>query len=100
MCSGNIWEDPKLLLLSVLEALHKQEVKTKAELLSLWLNVEGMPQHPHRDPQQKLLPAFKEISVQSLAYHQANQVEISVIIHDKENRLYRICSEKSSNKQQ
>lgn len=36
-----------------LEALHKQEVKFKAEMLNDCKTVDGVPQHVHRAPQQK-----------------------------------------------
>lgn len=35
-----------------------------------------------------------EISVKSLAEHQANRTETSVAVHNKEYRLYKIKSEK------
>lgn len=40
------------------EALCKQEVKAEAKLEAAWLNVEGMPQHSHWTPQQRLGDIF------------------------------------------
>ena len=44
---------PKLSPLADLEALHKQEVKTQAELSTTWLSVGGVPQNSYRVPQQR-----------------------------------------------
>ena len=35
-------------------SLHKQEVKTKAKLSAVWLNLEAMLQHIHKAPWQRL----------------------------------------------
>lgn len=69
----------------------------KAELSYDWQNVEGMPQHAHTAPQQKLkdllFHSFKEISKQALSDHQTEQRS-----HNKEYKLHAINSEKSLNK--
>lgn len=47
-------EKAPLSRLRLTEALHKQEVEDKGELSAVWLSTEGMPQHIHRVPQQRL----------------------------------------------
>lgn len=71
-------------------------MKAKAELSVASLSVEGMPQHAHKTPQQRmgdlLIPGIYKISVQTLADHKTSWAETSVACHDKE---YIIHSEKS-----
>ena len=50
MCSGKTRKDLEVFFMLVLEDLHKQEVKTKAKLSAVWLNLEAMPQHIHKAP--------------------------------------------------
>lgn len=57
------------------EALHKQEVKIKTELKTVWLNAEACTQYTHthkplrKDQETYWFLEFKEISVQSVANH-------------------------------
>lgn len=63
-----------------------------------------MAQHTHTESicihwemlffQTKNTNLYSEISVKSLAEHQANRTETSVAVHNKEYRLYKIKSEK------
>ena len=83
-----------------LEALEKKEVKAEAELPAAWLSAEGALQRSHRvlGNAQETYPfwAFKETSVQSLAFHEATQADASVATYRKEKGL---SSEKPLNKQ-
>ena len=54
MCSGKTRKDLEVFFMLVLEDLHKQEVKTKAKLSAVWLNLEAMPQNIHKAPWQRL----------------------------------------------
>lgn len=61
--------EPKLSLLADFEALHKDEVKARTELLTASLSVKNMPGHKHKLPWQKQIYwflVFKQIYVQSL----------------------------------
>lgn len=99
----NIWEDLILSPLACFEALCMQEVKVKAEFSTAWLLGEDVPQYAHRAAQQRvrhlIASGFEEISIKWLTDPRGNQAKISVVICDKEHRLYRIYSGKSVNKQ-
>ena len=53
MGSGDARERPEPSPLHDIEALSKQEVKTKAELAGALLRAEGMTQHAHKSPWQR-----------------------------------------------
>lgn len=85
--------------LADLEALHKQDVRIKAELSTTWLTIGGVPQNtwcPSKDWEIYQFQAYKEFSVQSLANR---QVETSVATYYKEYKLHRISLGKSLNKE-
>lgn len=72
-CSEKVWEGPNLPPLDNLEIPCKQDVKTKAELLTTWLNVKGIPKmHTEihcKDWETYWFQAFKKIFVQPLVDH-------------------------------
>lgn len=92
---GNTWGDPEPSPPADLQALHKQKMKTKAELSTTRPNVEGVSQHAHRAPSLGDLSvpgtAFKEII---LPLSKGDQWS-----HTIKSTDWRVHSEKSLNKQ-
>lgn len=73
--------------MAVLETAPEQEMKTKAELLTACMDIEGCPQ-THTQPLSKmghlLIQGIKEISLQVLANHQAYYAKTSEAAYNKQ----------------
>lgn len=99
-CLEKTWESPSF---SLTLRLCKQEVKAKEELWTTFHSIEGISQHIHKAPQQRLghllIQGSKEKSLSNhyLAIKLVKQrLQWPYTVH----RLYSIISEKSLNKQQ